>query len=154
MDIIKIRKANKKDINKYFEWVNDPNVRISSFNSDLITWEIHQKWFNEKINNPKFCFYIFENIDKQQVGQVRFEYISEHNSLVSLSIATEFRGYGYGKKILQMATNKYLIKNPGNSIHAYIKLNNLSSKTIFEKTGFQFNEIVTYKNFSSYHYIL
>lgn len=154
MQNLKIRKANKNDIMKYFEWVNDQNVRVSSYNSELITWQRHQKWFIEKINDPKFCFYILQNSENQSIGQVRFEQISENNSLISVSIAPEFRGFGYGQKILKMTTSVFLKNNPGNKIHAYIKVNNISSKKIFEKAGFIFNEIVLYKNFSSYHFIL
>lgn len=154
MNKLTIRRANLNDITKYYEWINDPNVREYSYNSLPVTWEQHEKWFKNKIVDPSFTFFILNNLDNQSVGQVRFEYLHENNFLISISVASEFRGKGYGTKILKQSCDYFTSEYEFVTIHAYIKVENINSKVIFEKAGFSFKEQLIYKNNNSFHFIL
>ena len=153
MDKIYFRIANISDAEIYFKWVNDKIVRKQSFNSDLIKWDEHLAWFKNKISDPQFDFYIFYNDQKNNIGQVRIQNIDNKNSIIGVSIDENFRGYGYGAKILQIACNEYLSKIPEIIINAYIKKENNVSKLIFEKAGFIFYQNTIYNNFNCFHYI-
>ena len=149
-----IRKAKIDDIHIYFEWINDISVRKNSFNSDLVSWDDHFKWYNEKVSSPNFLFYIIQNNLGDFVGQVRFEMIDDENYLISVSVSSKFRGLGYGAPILILACDSlFQIKN-SIKINAYIKKENSKSKYIFEKAGFKLLKECKYKNFNSYHYQL
>lgn len=147
------RKASNLDIKIYYDWINESQVREFSFDSGLITWESHVKWFNEKINDPNYSFFVFYDSNENLIGQVRIQLINKENSLIGVSVDQKFRGLGYGSKILELACFAYLKDNPIVKIHAYIKEENIKSKTIFEKAGFNFIEKTNYNNFKSYHYI-
>ena len=95
MNKIQHRKAKATDINLYFEWLNDPQVREKSFGSNTIKWEEHCKWFNDNINNPNYIFYIF-NFNKENIGQVRIHKVNENESEIGISIGAHYRGLGYG----------------------------------------------------------
>jgi RimJ/RimL family protein N-acetyltransferase len=147
------RKALQSDVKIYFDWINDSQVREQSFNSDLISWDNHVSWFNDKIDDPKYSFLIFNDSHNNLIGQVRIESIENYSSLIGISVDPKYRGLGYGSEILKIACIAYSKENPKTKIHAYIKKDNIKSKNIFEKAKFIFVEDLDYKNFKSSHYI-
>ena len=153
MEQLFFRKASISDAECYYNWLNDSKVREQSFNSAFVTWEQHYKWFQEKIIHPNYSFYLFQTVNKKSVGQVRFEQVDNLNSIIGVSVSNEFRGLGYGSIILKMACIDYLENHPNLKINAYIKIDNNSSKIIFQKSGFLFVKNLIYKTFKSTHYI-
>jgi RimJ/RimL family protein N-acetyltransferase len=153
MEKILFRKAEIEDSLTYYNWVNDPIVREQSFNSEIISWIDHETWFKEKIIDKNFHFYIFLNTKDEKIGQIRLHEIDKENYLIGVSIAAEHRGKGYGSRILKMGCNEFLSQNPSIILNAYIKEDNNSSLSIFEKAGFYFKNKLNYNNFNSFHYI-
>lgn len=153
MQKIDFRTANISDAEIYYKWINDKIVRKQSFNSDLIKWDEHFAWFKDKLSDPQYYFYIFQNEEKQNIGQVRIQIIGNKNSIIGVSIDQDFRGYGYGSKILEIACNDHLSIIPDIIINAYIKQENKISKFIFEKAGFNLLQNTVYNNFNCFHYI-
>lgn len=45
------RPASHEDIDLIFKWVNDPEVRYTSFSQDEIAYSEHQRWFNKKLES-------------------------------------------------------------------------------------------------------
>jgi RimJ/RimL family protein N-acetyltransferase len=153
MQKIDFRIANISDAEIYYKWINDKIVREQSFNSDLIKWDAHLTWFKDKVSDPQYYFYIFYNDEKKDIGQVRIQNIDNINSIIGVSIDENFRGHGYGAKILEIACNDHLSKIPNIIINAYIKEENKISKLIFEKAGFNLLQNIIYNNFNCFHYI-
>lgn len=152
MEKVFFRKANISDAKCYYNWLNDPTVREQSFNSAFVNWEQHYNWFQEKIIDPNYIFYIFQTNNNKLIGQVRLQKIDNINSIIGVSVSNEFRGLGYGSIILKMACINFLINHPNFIINAYIKIDNYSSINIFKKSNFIFIENLIYENFNSYHY--
>lgn len=151
--MIKFRKANLDDINTYFIWVSDPLVRSISYNTDNITLSEHKKWFKSKIKDENSLMLLFE-ISNKPIGQVRFEKENVNHSVINISISSEFRGKGFGSKILKLASNYFHSLNPEIAINAYIKTSNIGSIKSFEKALFKFNKKLKYKGNESLNYIL
>ena len=154
MSNVTFRKADLSDANLYYNWLNDPEVREKSFDSNIIKWEDHVNWFNEKIHNPDYYFYIFQNNCLDYIGQVRIQKLNEMNSVIGVSVSSEQRGRGYGSIILIESCKDFFKLNNSFIINAYIKNNNISSKIIFEKAGFRFLENILFNNFNTDHYVL
>ena len=154
MSNLTFRKANLSDVNQYYTWLNDSEVRENSFYSTIIKWEDHVKWFTEKINNPDYYFYIFQDDSLKYIGQVRIHKINNTNAVIGVSVCSEQRGLGYGSIILIESCIDFFKFNNSFIINAYIKNNNISSKIIFEKAGFSFLDNILYKNFNTDHYVL
>ena len=112
------------------------------------------KWFTEKISNPDYFFYLFQNRNLDYIGQVRIQKINDKDSVIGVSVCSEQRGMGYGSIILIDSCKDFFKSNNGYKINAYIKEDNFSSKYIFEKAGFSFLENVNYNNFNTDHYVL
>ena len=88
-----------------------------------------------------------------EIGQVRIQKISNNDAIINISIDSNFRGMGYGVQMLNMSIEDFRNIYPKLIVNAYIKIENLASKNIFEKAGFKYKEELLYKNVKSYHYI-
>jgi RimJ/RimL family protein N-acetyltransferase len=133
---ISIRKATEGDLMLYFNWANDPLVRMTSFFFKPIEAEEHNEWFSKKLNDDNACLYVLEKNSKH-FGQVRFEITNI--IVVSISVDVNFRGQGLASKMLSLAI-KTFHENYKGDIYAYIRKDNLASIKIFEKTGFVYLE--------------
>lgn len=149
--MIKIRNANIEDIDTYFNWANEDAVRKLSFNSEIILYSEHEIWFNNCLKDKNCFMYLF--FITTEIGQVRIQKIEADQSIISISIDENFRGRGYGVQMLNMSIESFRKYFPKSVISAYIKIENVASKNIFEKSGFKFKEALIYKNVNCYHYI-
>lgn len=153
LPMLYFRKATLEDTKLYFDWANDKNVREQSFNSDMISYANHEKWFAMKLNDKSCLMLIFEDKTQNKIGQVRIQKNNEFEALIGISVAFESRGKGYAKEMIQIASDYFLNSNSDFLINAYIKESNLNSKFAFEKAGYDFVELVDYEGFKSYKYI-
>jgi RimJ/RimL family protein N-acetyltransferase len=151
--MLSLRKPTIEDMEIYFSWANDPVVREQSYNSSVIDLQRHKQWFESVIKNEAYFMCICQNVEGENVGQVRIQKHENRESLIGISIDPNHRGKGYAKEILTLATDLFLKSNHGFLINAYIKEGNLSSKFAFENAGFNFIEMIEYENFKSYHFI-
>jgi RimJ/RimL family protein N-acetyltransferase len=139
------------DMNTFFNWANEDSVRKLSFNSEKITYQDHQLWFEKQLNDENCFMYIFyTHID---IGQVRIQKVTNNDAIINISLDEKFRGKGYGVQMLTMSTEIFRKSFPNIIINAYIKTENIASKNVFEKSGFKFQDTLIYKNINSYHYI-
>ncbi len=134
--ILRFRKTNKDDIDLYFEWANDETTRQNSFNSEKISFELHCKWFLNKIEDKNTLMLIFENEINQAIGQVRIEQKADEN-VIGISIDKSFRGKGFASKIIEIASDEFFKKYNLKSIIAYIKKENQGSLKGFQKANFK-----------------
>jgi RimJ/RimL family protein N-acetyltransferase len=150
--MLTFRKAIQSDVVLYFEWANDLIVREQSYNSGQIDFENHKKWFESKVKDNSCMMLLFQNEEKLNVGQIRIQKENEKEALIGISIAAEHRGKGLAKEMLFLASDYFLENNKGYLISAYIKEQNRSSKQVFEKAGFEFDNIINYENCISFHF--
>src|SRR5262249_2810174 len=90
---IHLRTVAQDDCRLLWEWANDPEVRKQSFVQRVISWAVHQQWFQSKLADSGTLIRIAENTRKDSIGVVRFN-IGENGAVVSISMAREFRGKG------------------------------------------------------------
>ncbi|MBS1627771.1 MAG: GNAT family N-acetyltransferase [Bacteroidetes bacterium] len=148
------RQPTIDDVRLYFDWANDAEVRKQSFSSNEIDFVNHCKWFISKIADPNCMMLIFQEVNKnKEVGQIRITKQEEKSAVIGISVGSEFRGKGYAREMLMLASDLFLKNNPTFIIHAYIKKENFKSKKSFEGAGFIFNKMVVYEKFESFHYL-
>ena len=134
---LKIRSAESADCLLYWCWANDHEVRQNAFNQKAISWEGHQQWFSENINNSDVMLLLIES-GSCPIGQVRLVQNGEYYK-ISYSLAKQWRGMGMGKIILMMAI-EHIEKSEPCVLVAEVKETNLVSKKIFERLGFDMVE--------------
>src|SRR5215208_4772539 len=105
--MIQLRPADANDMRRVWEWSNEPAVRAVSFSSDPIPWESHQQWFTAKLADPSVLFLIAEDESGQPIGQLRFEFRVQI-ATISLSLAAEARGGGFGVEMINQASASVL----------------------------------------------
>lgn len=151
---ISFRKPTENDLELYFDWANDKNVRMNSYQSNEISLEQHSQWFLNKLKDDSCFMYLFENHIGNPIGQVRIQKQNEQEAVIGISNDEKHRGKGYATKMLVAATENFLNENPSCLVNAFIKVENTASEKAFQKAGFKLKEIVNYEGFSSFHYII
>ena len=133
---IYLRRADREDVELFFRWVNEPAVRANSFSTEPIPWESHQKWFEKALADDGVRIYVLMQ-DNIPVGQVRLVF-EDSKWQISYSIASAYRGQGYGKILLQLVENE-LIKmgHVGDTLFAEVKTDNIASQRIFTRLGYR-----------------
>ena len=130
------RLANIEEENLLFRWANEPQVRKNAFNSDLISFESHSKWFKKRLENPANCYmYIIETKESLPIGQVRFDQENDY-WIISYSLDVFARGVGLGKHIIEVSLEKFLRFSKNGLILAKVKKNNFASIKIFDSLGY------------------
>lgn len=136
MSKLYLRKANKGDVLFILNLANDPECRKNSFNSEMISLDVHMKWFDRILSSNVDSFYILmdENI---AIGQSRLE-LRDEKCRISYSIIQERRGCGYGKMLLCMLMKKALQDYPiCKTFYAEVLPGNVASQKIFEALLFK-----------------
>ncbi len=134
--LLKTRSATEHDCRLLWQWVNDPDVRRWSFMSDSIEWEAHVAWFGRKLADRNCRMYIVMDEADDPIGLVRFDVGDDESGTLTVSIATEWRGRGYGTAALRLASGRFFADTDARRIVAHIKTDNLLSIRAFERAGF------------------
>ncbi len=145
-----LRRANQKDVMRYFEWANDPETRQNSYKIAPISLEDHLKWFYEKINRDNIVFYILE-LNTRPVGQIRFD-INGAYAIISFSLDKDYRGKGLGYLLLKKGIEIFKKEFPEMPLIGYVKKSNLASAKAFRALDFEEKDALNIEN--SYQYTL
>jgi len=141
---VTLRRAAEKDQRLLWEWRNEPEVRAQSFESGPIPWERHVDWFRAKFRDPNCFVYVVLNGQEEPIGQVRFDVRLDGTAEVSVSLAKEQRGRGYGRVAIQRACADLIHTVPVAQFVAHVRPENVASMRAFGKAGFveQGNEVI------------
>jgi UDP-2,4-diacetamido-2,4,6-trideoxy-beta-L-altropyranose hydrolase len=152
-EMLRLRRVEERDCRLLWEWANDPAVRAASFSSEYIPWKHHQDWFGAKLADPNSVLYLAANPDNVLVGQVRYQ-VEGPRAQLSVSLASEFRGKGYGNRIIAMATVELFRTTNVTTIDAYVKPTNEASIQLFLGAGFKQQDTQTIHGQQAVHFIL
>lgn len=130
-----LRQAHAEDSKMLLDWRNDPTVRAKSFNSEVIEYEEHDRWFSAKLADINCLFFIAHDQAGQPVGQFRFD-IDNGEALVSINVAPGMTNRGLGTSITTKACQELTRHNPDCKAVALVKSDNPGSAAMFLKSGF------------------
>lgn len=136
-DAGKLRKVTKKDKDLLFQWANDSECRKNSLNTSEITYQEHCIWFDKKLSDENYLMYLYL-VEGEPAGQIRIE-IEDEIGVISYSVAREYRGKGYGSRMISMVEDK--VRGKLRCLHAVVKKENTASQNIFKKSGYDQDEI-------------
>jgi UDP-2,4-diacetamido-2,4,6-trideoxy-beta-L-altropyranose hydrolase len=130
-----VRLARESDCRLLFAWADDPVARAASFHPAAISWEDHVRWFTERLQDPQSVIYIGENTTGEAVGVVRFQ-IKGESAVLSVNVAPEFRGQGWGRELIAFSTHALVRTYSVRRVDAFVKPDNRASVRLFEASGF------------------
>src|SRR5690606_30820455 len=100
MSDITLRHATPDDVDLYYEWANDPEVRRQSFSGEPIPYEAHVHWFSQKMADPSsHLFVMLDGTDP--VGQIRFDVVNGIAG-IGYSVARHARGRGLARRLVEL----------------------------------------------------
>jgi UDP-2,4-diacetamido-2,4,6-trideoxy-beta-L-altropyranose hydrolase len=133
---IEMRMANADDSAKLFEWRNHPSIRSVSRNTEPVTWEEHQKWFDTVMSSKDRVLLIGQS-DKAPVGVVRFDK-QEEDAEISIYLVPDANHSGQGRNLLLSAEQWIEEKRPDiKYIRASVIGSNKHSQKLFLAAGYQ-----------------
>lgn len=133
---LKLRSAHNRDCKLLWKWASEPNVRLHSFSSNSISWNEHINWFSSKLKASNCKLYIAMNKQYIPIGVIRYD-LGQSEATVSITIGSQYRGLGYGSKLISLASSTLLKTSDIRKINAYIQPENQTSVRAFLKAGFQ-----------------
>ncbi len=132
---IHLREVTKEDVELIFKWANDKVVRENSFSTETISMDNHKMWFNKVLLREAIRLFVME-ANGTPVGQVRIT-IEGNVAELGYSIADEYRGKGYGRKIIELMIDKIHKGFPDiDKIIGRVKKENIPSQRVFQGLGF------------------
>jgi L-amino acid N-acyltransferase YncA len=76
--------------------------------TDEVTWENHQAWFNNSLQNRDRYLYVCALEDESRVGMCRFDVDAMSNTAeVSINLNPVYRGKKYSQRVLNMASKLF-----------------------------------------------
>jgi len=132
MHLCTVQSDDKKLI---FKWRNSPYLIKLGSSGKKVTWDEHSKWFEKIISNPLAHFYII-CVDKDSVGQLRFELFGDNYFKTTIYLDKKFIGKGLGPEALILGCSLISEKYHRGTFIAHIKNDNKASIKAFKKAGF------------------
>ncbi len=133
-----LRLARPDDVHILYAWANDEAVRNSAFHTEPISFESHQRWFEEMMRDDGQIQFIMENAEGP-VGQVRLS-VTGDTAEIDYSVDPGRRGNGYGRQIISLLRDKVCAEYQYiRKLVARVKPENERSSSCFVLNGF--NEV-------------
>ena len=147
--MLALRQVTEADVELLFRWANDRVVRQNAFTVDPIPYENHVIWFAKMLANPSVKNYVlYETVENIAVGQIRFS-VDEGKALIGYSLDENWRGKGLGSKLILMGEEKLLQDLADVQVFkAQVKYENTASARVFEKCGYEKEELSEYLEYT------
>ena len=116
---------------------NAPSIRAMSSDHREISWEEHQRWLDNALNDPTRTLLIAQ-IGPVSVGVIRFDDLPGGMAEVSLYLDPALHGLGLGIALLQTG-ERYLFLQRGTALRlvATVLEANPASRRTFRQAGYQ-----------------
>tara|TARA_B100000579_G_scaffold289594_1_gene240370 strand:+ start:2459 stop:2932 length:474 start_codon:yes stop_codon:yes gene_type:complete len=136
-NMMAIYNITEKDSELLWNWRNDTETRMMSRNSQIIKWDEHQLWLQNKLNKIDNHLYLVSE-KEVPIGVIIFSKIIKNTFEISININPKYRNKGYGNKLLKLALNEFGKDKVTNyKIRATIKKINKKSQRLFHKMMFK-----------------
>ena len=134
--MLSVRKAIESDLQRFFDWRNDPAVVAASFTPGKIAMRDHEPWFLRRLASEDCGMYVVEH-DENPAAQVRFD-IDGSSATVNYSLDAAFRGRGLATAIVNEAIAAFRAEHGEiEGIIAFVKPDNIASCKVFENLDFK-----------------
>ena len=155
MKKIYLRRAKASDMDIFYAWRNEDEVRKNSFQKDWVKYKEHETWFLKALSSPKEKMYVLL-VNDERIGQIRLT-LKDEGLYITYSIAREYRGQGYGKILLRLMENEVYEDNHDTKLIAEVKKQNVASQVVFKTMGYQETEgeeFFSYTKFPQYQKVI
>jgi len=128
-----LRDVAQKDLEITYSWAKHPSTRKYSFSQDAISFSSHQQWFLKRIRQVGL-YKIFEYLG-QPMGVFRLD-LDGAKGVLSYSVAPEYHGKGYGKRLLLLGIHQAFEITDIEELVGYVSKKNEASLHLFRSVDF------------------
>lgn len=129
---VTLRPFTPDDFERLYQWQLQPGMRKYFRNPDPPSWEDHQKWCKNILQDERNHAFIIE-YKKTPAGFLRLSPIKDKKSYeISILLPPIYRGKGIAGAALEMVKKRFAEY----SLKAYIHPENKKSIALFKKAGF------------------
>lgn len=148
-----LQPASESDFEVLWQWANDPVTRANSFDPSPIPCDQHKGWCHAKLADPHCYLWMVVDEIFGRMGVVRFD-CAGSVATISISLAPQARGKGYGRKIITAACQQLFQSSGVEVVRALTKPQNKASIHAFERAGFLRGEDTTVDRQTAHQYLL
>jgi UDP-2,4-diacetamido-2,4,6-trideoxy-beta-L-altropyranose hydrolase len=148
-----LRPARIDDCEWIWKQANDPGTRANSFSTDPIPWETHQRWYADRLRDSDCLLRVAFDREDRPAGYLRLD-LQGREATISVCVASERRGEGLGRPMIEAAARWLFAGRPAELIHAYIRPENLPSIKVFSAAGFRSAGTAVVKGIEALHFTL
>jgi UDP-2,4-diacetamido-2,4,6-trideoxy-beta-L-altropyranose hydrolase len=148
---LSLRPASGADMERFWEWANDPAVRANCYNPEPIPLEKHREWFSDKLALDQVLMLVLE-LDGHPAGQIRYD-VCDGAAVIGFSVDFRFRGLGLGRRIVGQSLGWAFSSLGVGLIRAEVFQSNVASQAVFRKTGFELAETCEIKGVPSFVFV-
>ena len=135
--VVRLRRVTESDADLILAWANDAETRAASFHPDPIDPAGHRGWLASRLASSTTGFWIGESDDGRPIGQVRVEADDGAVGEVSISVAPDARGQGFGRVLILAAVEEAVPTLEIERLVARVRLDNPASLSLFAGAGFR-----------------
>ena len=146
---ISLRAVEPQDLELLYRWENNPEVwdvgnTRQPYSRYMLKQYIVQQTENDIYESKQLRMMIEEKVTSAVVGTVDLFDLDIHNSRIALGLYVhgEFRGKGYATQALHLIEDYTFEFLKLNQLYCHISVNNHSSRSIFEKEGYETNGVL------------
>ena len=145
--MIILRRAKEEDCAVIYQLRNHPAVRKGCFCSEPIEFADHRGWFKDSLKRDNRIILLAYH-EGEVVGVLRFDLLGHIRDVaeVSIYIAPQLHGQGWGSKVLQEGESWLLQNTEIRTIIARVKEQNEASVKLFTGSGFTLDSMIFKRN--------
>ena len=138
MEAIHFVHCDQKIKEMILKWRNDETVRLNMFNDEIISQKEHSRFIENLLKDTHNSYWIVKN-DTNWIGVIsinRFDILNQH-AYLGIYVNPELQGQGFGKKLIDLLTNKIFKEARLHSLKLEVISNNISAINLYKKAGFK-----------------
>ena len=138
LDKVVLRLATIDDADLLLTWANDPASRAASFSSRPIERSEHATWLTGRLVDAACAIWVgLAAAETRPIGVIRFERDRDGIADISVTVAPDARGQGFGSALLNAGLDAARATLGPRAFRAWVKPGNEPSIRLFEAAGFR-----------------
>ena len=131
-DGVTLRHAHMDDAARLYSWRIDGETVRNSIAPPPGSLDEHRAWLEATLRDPRTALYVAYDADRDPVGVVRIDRVSDDEAEISITVDPDHRGRGYSHELIAAG-----VEAAGNvRVVARVKGANVQSLRAFRKQGF------------------
>lgn len=137
---VSLRPVTLDDCKMVFGWRNDPFILTHGSQNREVSWDEHERWFQETVVERRRKMFIVLYQDTP-IGQLRFDRERQQDCVISVYLLKAYTGQGLGVQAIRAGCVAIFEAWEVDRVIACVRTDNPSGRAAFLKAGFAEKEV-------------